>query len=420
MPETQGKEDLRDDPEKSASLQNPDSQSSISNSEQAPATAIEDASVDMNAPGFARRLLIAGVNVLMVLSLVALALIAWLRLPAFLERLEMQTSVQAEAAMEPAPEVEETRGLEDISPQEIELVPITFENSHQSNGVLRKPMLFTIIPSRPRVNVITYTVETGDSLFSIADNFNLKPETILWGNFDTLEDNPHLLSTGQVLNILPTDGTYYQWNQGDSIAQVASFFQVEPGAILDYTGNTIDLTTAENSDPGILAGTWLIVPGGRRPLKDWGPPAISRSNPASARYYGDGYCGSVYEGAIGTGTFVWPTPARSISGYGYSGIHPAIDIAGAVGNAVFAADSGVVVFAGWSNFGYGYMVVIDHGNGWQTAYAHLSAVGVTCGQSVFQGGYIGAVGSTGNSTGSHLHFELVYNGAKPNPLDYLQ
>jgi hypothetical protein len=221
------------------------------------------------------------------------------------------------------------------------------------------------------------------------------------------------------LNILPTNGTYYQWNTGDSLASVASFFQVDENAIISYPGNYIDLTTAETSEPGIEPGAWLIIPGGKRPLKDWGPPAISRSNPASARYYGDGYCGSVYEGAIGTGTFIWPTAARSISGYGYSGIHPAIDIAGAIGNAAFAADSGVVVFAGWSNYGYGYMVVIDHGNGWQTAYAHLSAVAVTCGQSVFQGGYIGAVGSTGNSTGAHLHFELVYNGAKPNPLDYL-
>jgi murein DD-endopeptidase MepM/ murein hydrolase activator NlpD len=270
------------------------------------------------------------------------------------------------------------------------------------------------------VDVITYTVQTGDSLFSIADQFSLKPETILWGNFETLEDNPHLLSTDQVLNILPTDGVYYQWNEGDSLASVASFFQVESNAIISYPGNNLDLTATGSTDPGIETGTWLIVPGGKRAIKDWGPPAISRSNPASARYYGDGYCGSVYEGAIGSGVFIWPTTDRSISGYNYSGIHPAIDIGGSLGNSVFASDSGVVVFAGWSNYGYGYMVVVDHGNGWQTAYAHLSAVAVTCGQSVFQGGYIGALGSTGNSSGPHLHFELVYNGAKPNPLDYLQ
>jgi len=97
-----------------------------------------------------------------------------------------------------------------------------------------------------------------------------------------------------------------------------------------------------------------------------------------------------------------------------------VDIGGAEGNPIYATDSGVVVFAGWSSYGYGYMIVLDHGNGWQSAYAHLSAVGVGCGQSVYQGGQIGGLGNTGNSSGPHLHFELSINGAKVNPLDYAQ
>ena len=112
--------------------------------------------------------------------------------------------------------------------------------------------------------------------------------------------------------------------------------------------------------------------------------------------------------------------SRQISGYYYApGVHPAVDIGGSVGNAIYATDNGVVVYAGWSDYGYGYLIVIDHGNGWQSAYAHLSAVGVSCGQSVFQGTQIGGLGSTGNSSGPHLHFELVYNGTKVNPLDYI-
>lgn len=305
-------------------------------------------------------------------------------------------------------------------PAALDLPAISAFSEVSTAGINRKTMLFTTIPSRPRVDVITYTVEAGDSLFSIADKFGLKPETILWGNFETLEDNPHLLSKGQVLNILPTNGTYYQWNPNDTIEGVASQFGVEPEAIIGYAGNRIDLASGDLNRPNIEPGQWLIIPGGKRALKDWGPPAITRSNPASARYYGEGHCGSIYDGAIGTGTFVWPTTERFLSGYDYTGIHPAIDIAGSVGNAVFAADSGVVVYAGWSNYGYGYLIVIDHGNGWQSAYAHLSAVAVGCGQSVFQGGYIGGLGSTGNSTGPHLHFELVYNGAKLNPWDYLR
>jgi murein DD-endopeptidase MepM/ murein hydrolase activator NlpD len=79
-----------------------------------------------------------------------------------------------------------------------------------------------------------------------------------------------------------------------------------------------------------------------------------------------------------------------------------------------------VVYAGWSNYGYGYLIVIDHGTGWQSAYAHLSGVGVYCGQSVAQGDVIGALGSTGNSSGPHLHFELLSSiYGKVNPWDFL-
>jgi murein DD-endopeptidase MepM/ murein hydrolase activator NlpD len=287
-------------------------------------------------------------------------------------------------------------------------------------GILRRVDYRTIIPERDRVEVITYTVQRDDTLFGIADQFKLKPETILWGNFDTLQDNPHLLKPGQVLNILPTNGTYYKWKQYDDLGGVASFFGVDPQSILDYPGNDVDLSESNTPDHGLKVGQWVIVPGGKRALKDWGPPVITRKNASSAKYYGDGSCGASYEGAIGTGTFVYPTVAHSISGYNFSGVHPGIDFAGAIGNAVFASDNGVIVYAGWSNFGYGYLIVIDHGNGYQTAYGHLSAIYVGCGQSVFQGSSIGAVGSTGNSTGAHLHFELVDNGVKVNALDYLR
>lgn len=293
------------------------------------------------------------------------------------------------------------------APQEIEPV------------ISRQTELRTIIPDRPRVDVITYTVQQGDNLFGIADEYGLKPETILWGNYEVLEDNPHLLRPGQVLNILPTDGTYYKWSVGDNLQAIAEFFKTTLSAILEYPGNHIDVFDQNTATPQLESGTMLIIPGGKRAIKDWGPPAITRSNPASAQYYGEGHCGSVYEGAFGTGTFTWPTTYHGISGYTYSSIHPAIDIGGAVGNAIYASDSGVIVYAGWSNYGYGYLIVVDHGNGWQTAYAHLSAVAVSCGQSVYQGGYIGALGSTGNSTGPHLHFEMVYGGVKVNPNDML-
>jgi murein DD-endopeptidase MepM/ murein hydrolase activator NlpD len=301
----------------------------------------------------------------------------------------------------------------------VDLSPLTTPAS-SLDGIIRTTNVRTIIPSRPRVDVITYTVQAGDTLFSIASNFGLKPETVLWGNFDVLNDNPHFLKPAQVLNILPVDGTYYEWKEGDSLGGIADFFQVDKEAIIDYPGNFIDLTQTDMSS-AIEVGSWLIVPGGKRAIKDWGPPAITRENAATAKYYGAGACGSIYTGAIGTGTFVWPTTDHTISGYAYdAGIHPAIDIGGAIGNSVFATDSGVVVYAGWSDYGYGNLIAIDHGTGWQSAYAHLSSIGVSCGQSVYQGGYIGALGSTGNSSGPHLHFELIINGAKVNPYDYVR
>ncbi len=331
--------------------------------------------------------------------------------------------LSAQASPSPTEEPAEVAAAITALPEEepLTLPELSFpDDEFIDGGINRYALLHTTIPNRPRVDVITYTVQRGDNLFGIADQFGLKPETILWGNNEALQDNPHLLRPDQELNILPVNGTYHLWHDGESLRKVAEFYEVEPWAIIEYPGNRFDPLDFDLDSPNIEPGTWLIVPGGQREFKDWGPPAISRTNPASARYYGPGHCGSIYEGAVGAGTFVWPTTGRTISGYFYMpGIHPAIDIGGSEGNAIYATDSGVVVYSGWSNYGYGFLIVIDHGNGWQSAYAHLSAINVVCGQSVFQGTVIGGLGNTGNSSGPHLHFELVFNGAKVNPLDFV-
>lgn len=279
----------------------------------------------------------------------------------------------------------------------------------------------TVIPSRPRVAVTAYTVEAGDSVFSIAEQFGLEPETVLWGNYETLKDNPRFLEIGQELNILPTNGVYYKYNVGESLTAIAKQLGVTVEDIVEYPGNNLDPYETDPENPAIEDGTWLIIPGGERELADWGPPAITRTNAASAAYYGAGHCGDVYSGPIGDGIFMWPTPATYLSGYEYNpGIHDGIDIGGAEGNAVWATDSGVVVYAGWSEYGYGNLVVIDHGNGWQSAYAHLQYYNVGCGQAVYRGNTIGSLGNTGNSSGAHLHFELrssVYG--KVNPFNYI-
>jgi murein DD-endopeptidase MepM/ murein hydrolase activator NlpD len=354
------------------------------------------------------------INILVVIIVGVAIFLAWDRF--------INNNTQTTSSESPTEEASATPAVNIQNETRVDLPVYDIETAFKVSAINRSANLSTDIPTRPRVDVITYTVETGDSLFSIADDFNLKPETLLWGNYAILKDDPHVLRPGQTLNVLPTDGTYYQWDESDNLDSVADFFGVEKDAIVEYPGNRFDLALASTGNIEVQPGTWLIVPGGQRETQDWGPPAISRDNPASARYYGAGHCGTVYTGAVGTGTFVKPTPTGYVGAGGYvwnPPVHNGVDYSGSAGDPIYAVDSGVVVYSGWSDYGYGNLIVIDHGNGWVSAYAHLNDVYVYCGQSVFQGATIGPMGSTGNSTGPHLHFELSINGAKVNPLNYI-
>ncbi len=339
----------------------------------------------------------------------------------FIKNVESGTGSSSEEVVESGG----TSGERNASPETISQGVILPEYSQPDSaffgGIPRLAEPVTIIPSRPRVNVVPYTVVMGDNLFDIAAQFGLDPLSILWANKETLQDNPRLIKPEQVLNILPVDGVYYRYNIGESLRGIAQNHGVSPEAIIEWPGNYLDPYETDPDNPGISDGTWLIIPGGETDLVDWGPPPISRVNPAVAAYYGEGSCGEIYEGPVGTYTFIWPTPSTILSGYGYTpGIHEAIDIGGNEGDVVWATDSGVVVFAGWSQYGYGFLIVIDHGTGWQSAYAHLQGIGARCGQGVNQGDPIGSLGNTGNSSGAHLHFELQHESyGKVNPLDYV-
>lgn len=291
------------------------------------------------------------------------------------------------------------------------------------SGISRLALIHTTIPSRPRTEITTYTIKEGDTIFGIAEMFGLKPETILWGNYYTLIDDPHNIRPGVVLNIMPMDGTYHKWSAGEGLNGVAHGYSVTPDVIVNWAGNHLDPTTlGDYSHPNIEPGTMLFVPGGERAYVTWSAPRISRDNPGVAKILGPGSCGTIVDGAVGTGTFIWPTVNHWLSGYDYSPStnHFGIDIAGSLGNAIYAADNGVVVYAGWNDWGYGNVIVIDHDGGWQTLYAHLSALNVGCGYSVYQGDVIGAMGSTGNSSGPHLHFEMLNESyGKVNPWNFL-
>ena len=265
--------------------------------------------------------------------------------------------------------------------------------------LMRAAVPYTIVPGdRPREEITTYIVQSGDTIFGVAGQFGIKPETIMWANGRFVEDNPDLLRVGQELIILPVDGVYHQVGKGDTVQKIAGAFKVEPAAIIDYPLNNLD-----EDDPQIQAGQWLIVPGGTKPY-------IAREVVA--------YAGPPPQDASkGTGAFAWPV-SGSVS-QGYWDRHRAIDISTWDGAPVEAADSGYVVAAGWDNSGYGRMVVIDHGNGLQSMYAHLKVYFVKAGDSVAKGQKIGAVGRTGNATGPHLHLEIRQGGVQRNPAGFL-
>jgi murein DD-endopeptidase MepM/ murein hydrolase activator NlpD len=264
--------------------------------------------------------------------------------------------------------------------------------------LVRAAVPHTIIPERPRIEITRYVVQSGDTIFGIAAQFGLAPETIMWANGRFVEDNPDLLRVGQELMILPTDGVYHQVGSGDTVEKISAAYEVEPTVIINYPLNEFD-----TDNPQIVEGQWLVVPGGTKPY-------VPRTVVA--------YSGPIPEDASkGTGIFGWPTAGQITQGFWDR--HRALDIGAWNGAPVVAADSGYVVAAGWDDSGYGRMVVIDHGNGFQTLYAHMQVYYVEAGSSVAKGEHIGEVGSTGNSTGPHLHFEIRQNSVQRNPFGFL-
>jgi len=299
-----------------------------------------------------------------------------------------------------------------------------FSTVGMQSGVVRNPEVITthqtVTEVEERDEVITYEVQQGDTIFGIADKFGLKPETVLWANRYTLGDTPDGLGVGVNLFILPEDGVYHRWEEGEGLNGVASFYGVDPNTIVNYPLNDLEPeVVGDYSNPNIEPGKMLVVPGGTRPTVSW---IIARDNPASgSTYLGPGACSGIIYGDVGTGTFTYPTTATWLSGYDWNPpVHNGLDFDGDFGSPIYAADSGVIVYSGWSDRGYGYLIVVDHDGGWQTFYAHLmEGTLLPCGASVQKGQLIASMASTGNSTGPHLHFEMRLGGSAVNPWLYL-
>jgi murein DD-endopeptidase MepM/ murein hydrolase activator NlpD len=276
---------------------------------------------------------------------------------------------------------------------------------------------YTIIPDRPRIRVELYTIQSGDSINAIAERFGLQPETIAWSNDRSLIWK---LTPGAVLNIMPVDGVYHQAVGNTTVRDLAIQYGVsDPAVILQSEYNNLQ---AFDADTVLPSGLWVVIPGGRAEAINFAPVVETVSgggesggglvsyDPSSP-----GTCGALAAG-IASG---WVSPMASYTFMrGFTSFHTGVDLAAGVGTPVYAANSGRVIFAGRSNYGYGIAVVISHGP-FSTLYGHLNSENVSCGQLVGAGQLIGAVGLTGNTSGPHLHFEIMYNGIPTNPTDIM-
>lgn len=268
----------------------------------------------------------------------------------------------------------------------------------------------TVATIAERQTPITYEVQVGDSLGRIANRFGLHLETILWQN--NLTDRS-LIRPGDKLVILPTDGVLYTVKKNDTVQKIAKLYDAKPDDIISFN----KLTAAA----GLVVGQKVMVPGGTMPRAAVAAKPPVRANTSASRQQVAAPPRSL--SSPSASGFVWPSGVRTITQY-FNARHHAIDIAGPWQTPNYAAKAGTVEKAqcGW-NSGYGCEIIIDHGGGVKTLYGHNSVLLVSVGDYVEAGQTIGLMGNTGNVrgvTGIHLHFEVIINGVRVNPLGYVR
>ena len=277
----------------------------------------------------------------------------------------------------------------------------------QTTGLSYDP--FTIIPNRSRSQMSSYTVVRGDTIDAISDAYGITRETIAWCNDYRLA---LVLRPGDIVNIPPTDGACHTVlaSQGKDIRAIGAEYNVDdPYVIIDAPANGLPDISPETQLP---SGTRLFIPGGQGAIITWDAP-VEQDASGNVIAFAPGQAGSC--GSVGGGGTFWSNPLPSgtyMRGF-YAG-HSGIDLASSTGTPVLAANGGPVLYAGWNTWGYGNTVVIGHGP-FSTLYGHMSSLAVACGNSVSAGQVIGYVGSTGNSSGPHLHFEVRYQNQPQDP-----
>lgn len=262
-----------------------------------------------------------------------------------------------------------------------------------SSGILQKP----------RTKTISYTIKTGDTISTIAEEFGISVNTILWANNLS---SYSVIRPGDTLDILPITGVSHKVASGENLSYIAQKYDVEMTEIAQVNRMSLSSTLA--------LGQELIIPDGK----------IVNTTVASKPKTYSGYTAikeivkAPNATPVAGNKMQWPTKGHIITQY-FNWRHYGLDIANKTGTPLYAADAGTVVDARWGN-GYGNFVKIDHGGGKYTLYAHASKLFVKKGDKVKKGETLAAMGSTGWSTGPHIHFEVIINGKKYNPLDYIK
>jgi murein DD-endopeptidase MepM/ murein hydrolase activator NlpD len=301
-------------------------------------------------------------------------------------------------------------------PAPLPFFPAQVQTAQESPYLTWSALPETVIQERPaanRVDPLTYEVREGENPTLIADRYGLQPSTIVWSNPEVA--NTGLLKTGQKLVIPPVDGILHTVERGDTLTAIAGKYTADLGIVVAYPGNHII-----DANAPLVVGQYVMVPGGTYPYEAPAAPAVAATT--STRSTGTSSArSSTSSGSAapvtGSGCCIWPVSGRITTQP--SSWHMALDIATAMGTPIVAADGGRVVAAGWDNTGYGWRIIIDHGNGIQTLYAHMSSYNLDYGDYVNKGDMVGRIGSTGRSSGPHLHFEVRRNGSRQNPWNWL-
>ena len=249
--------------------------------------------------------------------------------------------------------------------------------------------------------ITEYTVQNGDTISGIARKFGISINTILWENNMRARD---YIRPGQTLTVLPTSGIRHTIKRGESLGRIASKYNIEVENILAFN---------QIADPGkIQPGQKLLIPEGTPLLSAPQAPAqksiVQRLLPQKPAEVAHDITG-----------MIWPTPGKVVTQY-WNWRHNGLDIDGVTGDPIYSVADGKIVTSGWNSGGYGLQVIIDHGNGVTTRYAHCSKLLHKIGTNLKQGDVACLMGSTGRSTGSHLHFEVMVNGVRRNPMQYVK